>query len=87
VAFSIANIIGPQTFQARDAPNYYPAKYALVGSTAGAIVVAVLLRMLYGYRNNRADEMGEPAMSHVEAKAVRGRTSVDFADPGYRYAY
>jgi hypothetical protein len=87
VAFSIANIIGPQTFQARDKPNYYPAKITLVATTAAAVVIALLLRLLYGYRNSRADELGEPAMSHIEASAVRGRTSVDFADPGYRYAY
>jgi len=86
-AFSIANIIGPQTFQAKDAPNYYPAKYTLVGSTAGSILVAIALRVLYGYRNARAEQLGEPAMSHIEAKAVRGRSSVDFADPGYRYEY
>jgi len=88
VAFSIANIIGPQTFQQKDAKsNYYPARVTLVAATASAIVVAVLLRILYGYRNGRAERLGEPAMSHIEATAVRGRTSVDFADPGYRYAY
>jgi len=86
-SFSIANIIGPQTFQAKDAPNYYPAKLTLVFSTAAAVIVALALRVLYGYRNRRADVLGEPAMSHVEARAVRGRSSVDFADPGYRYAY
>ncbi|KAF2398199.1 MFS general substrate transporter [Trichodelitschia bisporula] len=86
-AFSIANIIGPQTFQAKDAPNYYPAKITLVATTSASIVVALALRLLYGYRNTRAEKLGEPAMSHVEAKAVRGRLSVDFADPGYRYAY
>jgi len=86
-AFSIANIIGPQTFQAKDAPNYYPAKFTLVITTAAAVVVAAALRILYGYRNRRAEANGEPAMSHIEANAVRGRTSVDFADPGYRYAY
>ncbi len=87
MAFSIANIIGPQTFQARDAPNYYPAKLTLVITTALAVVVAIALRALYGYRNQRAEDLGEPAMSHMEAKAVRGRSSVDFADPEYRYAY
>jgi len=86
-AFSVANIIGPQTFQAKDAPNYYPAKYTLVASTSASILVAVALRLLYGYRNSRADKLGEPAMSHVEAKAVRGRTSLEFADPAYRYEY
>lgn len=88
MAFSIANIIGPQTFQARDAKSgYFPAKITLVATTSAAIVVAMSLRLLYGYRNRRADQLGEPAMSHVEASAVRGRISVDFADPGYRYAY
>jgi len=59
----------------------------LVVSTAASIAVAIALRLLYGYRNSRAEKLGEPAMSHVEAKAVRGRTSVDFADPDYRYEY
>ena len=86
-AFSIANIIGPQTFQAKEAPNYHSAKYTLVASTAGCIVLAILLRLLYGYRNARADKLGEPAMSRIEANAIRGRSSVDFADPTYRYEY
>jgi hypothetical protein len=49
--------------------------------------VAIALRVLYGYRNARAERLGEPAMSHVEANAIRGRMSVDFADPTYRYEY
>jgi hypothetical protein len=87
VAFSIANIIGPNTFRAKDAPNYYPAKVTLVATQAAAIVIALALRLLYGWRNHRADVLGEPAMSHLEAKAVRGSPSADFTDPGYRYAY
>jgi len=86
-AFSIANIIGPQTFRAKDAPNYFPAKITLVATTAAGIVVAIFLRMLYGYRNKRAEDLGEPAMSHFESSKIRSRSSVDFADPGYRYAY
>jgi hypothetical protein len=112
-AFSIANIIGPQTFQAKDAKKYvgiallslllgfissrmqaltghsgyFPAKVTLVVSTSTSIIVAIALRLLYGYRNARAEKLGEPAMSHVEARAIRSRSSVDFADPGYRYEY
>jgi hypothetical protein len=67
--------------------GYMPAKYTLVASTASCIIVAVALRLLYGYRNRRAERLGEPAMSQVEAKAVRGRLSVEFSDPGYRYEY
>lgn len=64
-----------------------PAKYTLVASTAGCILVAVALRLLYGHRNRRAEKLGEPAMSHVEANAVRARLSLEFSDPGYRYEY
>lgn len=64
-----------------------PAKYTLVASTASCVLVAVALRMLYGYRNQRAEKLGEPAMSHVEANAVRNRLSLEFSDPGYRYEY
>ncbi|PWY81540.1 MFS general substrate transporter [Aspergillus sclerotioniger CBS 115572] len=53
--FSIANIIGPQTFQARDAPGYLPAKITIVAVNAGAIVVSTMLRVVYGYRNARVD--------------------------------
>ncbi|QDS69567.1 hypothetical protein FKW77_008078 [Venturia effusa] len=84
-SFSIANIISPQTFQDKDRRGgYMPAKYTLVATTASCIVVAVALRLLYGYRNRRAEELGEPAMSSVEAKAVRGNFSLEFSDPGYR---
>ena len=63
-AFSIANIIGPQTFQAKDAPQYIPAKIVIFGVAGGAMVVSILLRVLYGVRNrtnavNRRAELNE----------------------------
>ena len=51
VGFSIANIIGPQTFQEGDAPQYMPAKITLFAVSGGAMLVSVLLRLLYAYRN------------------------------------
>lgn len=51
VGFSIANIIGPQTFQAKDKPQYLPAKITLFAVTGAAMAVSALLRMLYAYRN------------------------------------
>ncbi|KAL4738231.1 N2227-like protein-domain-containing protein [Aspergillus similis] len=56
--FSIANIIGPQTFQARDAPDYIPAKITIVVANAVAIVVSTELRVLYGSRNREAESLG-----------------------------
>lgn len=87
-AFSVANIIGPQTFQDKDRKGgYMPVKYTLVASTASCILVAVTLRVLYGFRNRRAQRLGELAISQVEAKAVRGKGSVEFGEPSYRYEY
>ncbi|KAG9699443.1 FAD/NAD(P)-binding domain-containing protein, partial [Aureobasidium melanogenum] len=50
-AFGIANIIGPQTYQAKDAPGYLPAKIALMVVIAAAIPITLALRVLYGHRN------------------------------------
>src|SRR5690349_9713819 len=33
-SFSLGNIIGPQTFQAKDAPDFRPAKLAVMGTQA-----------------------------------------------------
>ncbi|KAL5344045.1 MFS general substrate transporter [Aspergillus crustosus] len=72
-AFSIANIIGPQTFQAEDAPGYIPAKITIVAVNASAIVVATTLRILYGMRNSRAVRVGGPAWSRLEVKMAEQR--------------
>ncbi|KAL3442376.1 MFS general substrate transporter [Aspergillus insuetus] len=72
-AFSIANIIGPQTFQARDAPGYTPAKITLVAVNAAAFIVSTALRVLYGRRNARADRVGGPARSRMEIRLADKR--------------
>lgn len=51
VAFGVANIIGPQTYQTKDAPTYLPAKITLIGVITSAIVLTVVLRGLYAHRN------------------------------------
>lgn len=54
-SFSIGNIIGPQTFQARDSPDYRPAKLAVMGTQAGCAVVTVALYFYYRWQNKRRD--------------------------------
>ncbi|KAL4948698.1 allantoate permease [Aspergillus filifer] len=68
VGFGVANIIGPQTFQARDAPDYVPAKITIVVTNAVAIGICTGLRVLYGVRNAQADREGISAESWVERK-------------------
>ena len=54
-AFSIGSIIGPQTFQAKDAPQYIPAKIVILATQSAAILVAVTARLYYGWQNSRRE--------------------------------
>ncbi|KIM90327.1 hypothetical protein PILCRDRAFT_59629 [Piloderma croceum F 1598] len=51
-AFYIGSILGPQTFQAKDAPQYLPAKTVVLAAQSAAIVVAVVIRLYYGRQNS-----------------------------------
>ncbi|KAL9584745.1 MAG: hypothetical protein Q9212_001935 [Teloschistes hypoglaucus] len=52
-SFSVGNIIGPQTFQAKDAPDYIPAKITVLATQAAAAVVSVVLFLYYFWANQR----------------------------------
>ena len=56
-SFSVGNIIGPQTFQARDAPGYIPAKIAVLATQASAAGVATVLFGYYVWANRRKDRV------------------------------
>ncbi|KAJ8128269.1 hypothetical protein O1611_g5362 [Lasiodiplodia mahajangana] len=53
VGFGIANIIGPQTFLSWEAPGYISAKITIFAVNGAVIVVAIMLRLLYGWRNRQ----------------------------------
>ncbi|KOS17304.1 Thiamine pathway transporter THI73 [Escovopsis weberi] len=52
-SFSVGNIIGPQTFQARDAPDYHPAKIAVMSTQAGCAFTTLLLFAYYAWCNKK----------------------------------
>src|SRR5882724_11388638 len=54
-AFCIGSIIGPQTFQAKDAPQYIPAKITVLATQAASIMVAVVIRLYYGWQNSHRE--------------------------------
>lgn len=70
-SFSIGNIIGPQTFQARDAPDYRPAKISVLATQAGDALVICLLALYYVWENRRRD---------AAAKNDNGGNTVDIHD-------
>ncbi|KAL2826770.1 MFS general substrate transporter [Aspergillus pseudoustus] len=84
--FGIANIIGPQTFQARDAPDYTPAKITIVAVNASAMVVSTALRVLYGARNAKAERSGGKAMGSIERRLSK-EEGEGAGVGGFRYVY
>ncbi|KAF1962096.1 major facilitator superfamily transporter [Byssothecium circinans] len=88
-SFSIGNIIGPQTFQARDAPDYRPAKIAVMGTQAGCAVVTVMLYVYYRWQNKTKDGMrgiakeDESAFMSAETWAIM----TDRENRDFRYCY
>jgi hypothetical protein len=52
--FGVGNIIGPQTFQARDlAGGYIPAKITIMAAEVAAAFITVLIFIIYRSRNHR----------------------------------
>ena len=83
-SFSVGNIIGPQTFQAKDAPEYIPAKITVLATQAGAAVVAFVLFLYYVWANRRKD-VAPRFEEQSQQDLWDGRT--DKEDKSFRYVY
>jgi hypothetical protein len=66
-SFGVANIIGPQTYRAKDAPGYLPAKITVLAVVAAAMALVVALRALYGFRN-RSGSKAPTQASHIDGE-------------------
>jgi len=55
IAYTVGNIISPQTFQAKDAPRYLPAKISIVILYFLITVDLYLIRLVYVHRNTKRD--------------------------------
>lgn len=86
-AFAIGNIIGPQTFQAQDAPNYTQAKAAVMSFQSVIVVLAVVLFLYFKSANRKRDEKSSaPGQQDLtDAQAFAGLT--DKQNPHFRYVY
>ncbi|KAI9857528.1 MAG: hypothetical protein M1824_004788 [Vezdaea acicularis] len=90
-AFSVGNIIGPQTFQARDAPNYRPAKIAVLATQAAGAFVTVVLFLYYVWANKRRDRAGDAGRTgeQIEGQDERRQWAnlTDKENVTFRYVY
>ena len=72
MSFCLGNVIGPLTFQGKDAPAFIPAKIALMATMAFAIVMVLALRTLLAWENARRDH---GAMTGLVAEGKKGEES------------
>jgi hypothetical protein len=87
-SFSVGNIIGPQTFQAKDAPGYRPAKIAVMATQSAGAFVTVILFGYHVWANRQKDRKhGEESESDsMGVEAVWGNLT-DKENPKFRYVY
>jgi len=84
--FAIGNLISPQMFQARDAPEYRPAKIAVMATQAGAIVTVfcTFLYLVWQNKKRRTSQLGDGDVSMDRQTWVR---MTDLENKAFRYSY
>ncbi|KAI9926952.1 hypothetical protein ASPWEDRAFT_165275 [Aspergillus wentii DTO 134E9] len=87
IAFCVGNLIGPQLFQSGDAPNYKPAKIALVVTMSVVVILAFILQRLVVWENAKRES--EQAHSTQEADDLDLGFSdlTDIENRQFRYLY
>ncbi|KIW33174.1 uncharacterized protein PV07_00045 [Cladophialophora immunda] len=87
IAYTVGNIISPQTFQIKDAPRYLPAKISIVILYFLITVDLYLIRMVYVRRNKKRDEqkaaLGE---AYVVEKNHEFQDLTDIQNQEFRYS-
>ncbi|CDR47752.1 CYFA0S37e00232g1_1 [Cyberlindnera fabianii] len=77
VAFGVANIIGPQLFQANTAPRYVPAKITILVTQAVSILLSIAVGYICRQRNN----------SRPPVESYTFDDSTDLQNPSFRYLW
>lgn len=85
-AFSVGNIIGPQTFQAKDAPRFIPAKIAVLATQAAGAGVTIVLFLYYRWANSQKEKR-DVASSEVDSDKTHWDNLTDKENVKFRYVY
>ncbi|KIW72454.1 hypothetical protein PV04_00645 [Phialophora macrospora] len=84
-AYGASNIIGPLTFTGYTAPDYIPAKVAIMACLSLAIVTVFVLRYWYVWDNKRRDRVAA-AEGYVHVPDTEFMDLTDKQNPEFRYA-
>ncbi|KAJ7764623.1 major facilitator superfamily domain-containing protein [Mycena maculata] len=89
-SFSVGNIIGPQLFQPKDAPQFIPAKIILLVTQITTAMIAAALRLYYGRQNKIRDIAESQEREKGELKEVANIEWLNLTDrenKTFRYKY
>ncbi|KAJ7704497.1 major facilitator superfamily domain-containing protein [Mycena rosella] len=89
-AFSIGNIIGPQLFKPKDAPQYIPAKIIALVTALVTSAIAAALRIYYGWQNkirDDAERKERAAGAEKEVVNIEWLNLTDRENKTFRYKY
>lgn len=92
IGFGVANIVGPQTFRAQEAPGYISAKITVFATVGASFVVSALLALLYAYRNrqriqNRKMQLEAIGRGEKTIREVEEEDMTDLTNDAFLYKY
>ncbi|KAI1175756.1 putative allantoate permease [Nemania sp. FL0916] len=93
IGVGIANIIGLQTFLSWEAPNYISAKIALFVANGSVIILAIILRVSYGWSNRkkhqkrRSEPIALSSESAIQYSSEQMDKTTDVKDKAFVYMY
>ncbi|KAM7199194.1 putative allantoate protein [Rhypophila sp. PSN 637] len=85
--FCIGNLISPQTFQARDAPEYRPAKITVLATQAGCAVTTFTLFLYYVWQNKKRENTSESETEEAFMSPDVWKRMTDRENLRFRYSY
>jgi MFS transporter, ACS family, allantoate permease len=81
LTLGIGNLIGPQTFQAKDAPQYRPAEVTIIVCWGICLILLIVIRQINVHRNKVKGQIcGAP--DYVRTKDIEFLDLTDLENPG-----
>jgi hypothetical protein len=82
MSFCLGNILGPLTFRNQDAPEYTPAKIAIVAVDSTVVVAVFLLLAYYKWENKRRNKLEGEHRQNIEFSDMTDKENLEL-----RYKY
>lgn len=87
MAFCVGNLIGPQMFRVKDAPNYTPAKIGLIVQLGVAIILCLILRWVVIRENKSRDKECVKMDPEEMQRDVTFLDMTDIENVNFRYEF